>query len=141
MQDENSLLNIAFIQEDNESITSIIDDERSFTKYSKCYFFHNLNKSSAEKVLSDLVKGSWILWNYEEKNQKKNAITIKLEEGYVHHYNFIFDIFNEEYEVYIEQENQKTYVEKKYKTFLDFLKKLNEIYGLEIDKQVIYEND
>lgn len=136
----------------------IIDHERCYVKYSQSYVFHNLDQCSSIKVLSDLDTGSWILWHYKQDGNERNAITIKLKEGYAHHYNFIFDVFNDNFQIfniledsskidqnvskeYINENNKKTYVFEKYKTFYDFLLKLNQIYGLIIDKQVIYEND
>jgi hypothetical protein len=51
----------------------------------------------------------------------------------------------EVYEVSITQSiinnNEKLYTRKKYKTLKEFLEKLNKIYGLDLDKQVIYEDD
>jgi hypothetical protein len=153
----------------NNNITEI-DFERSYIKYSEVFFFHNLDEVTSTKLLSDLDNGSWILWHYKQNGKERNAITIRVNEGFVHHYNFIFDVFNDNFQIldileynsemdpdipydeiksyqnnvcdeYIYENNKKTYIFKKYKTFYDFLLKLNKIYGLVIDKQVVYEND
>jgi hypothetical protein len=157
------------MDKDFDDLTIEIDHERCYTKYSEIFFFHNLDKESSIKVISDLDIGAWILWHYKQDGKERNAITIKLKEGYAHHYNFILDVFNKEHQVlnivelyskldpdilddrmsclrtknigHFMEKEKKTYVHETYKTFFDFLKKLNNIYGLEIDKQVIYEND
>ena len=40
-----------------------------------------------------------------------------------------------------EKINGKLHIRKKYKTMKEFLEKLNKVYGLDLDKQVIYEDD
>ena len=105
--------------------------------------------------MKDLDDGSWILWNYIEiKNNLEltlNAITIKIYEGFVHHDRFIFRMIgdlDDVLEVSINEtllnynnDEKKIYVKKSYKTMKDYLDKLSKIYGLDLDKQIIYEDD
>ncbi len=120
---------------------------------------HNLNSNQSEELLKDLENGSWLLRNYIDQYKlaedkyisiKLNAITIKLEEGFVHHKGFIFNLTNDKNDV-IEVDKWRTFFsyeyEKKIHTFReyrrmpDFLAKLSYIYGLNVKRQVIYEND
>lgn len=161
LSEEDDILNTAFI-EDN---SIIIDHERSYIKFNDFFCcYHRINEEKAEKILSDLDEGSWILW--DNSNEKTNCITIKLKDGYIHHTDFIYNIFDDKYKVYvlvpnifkilnkdevddqkfdyigsIKIQNEKKYVQKVYKNYYDFLIHLNKIYGLDINKQVIYEND
>ena len=102
--------------------------------------------------MRNLEIGAWILWVYKNDiiNQKLNVITIKTNEGLVHHKDFIFQMYSQKTEVYEvsitntflnEKMDGKLYVRKKYETMKEFLEKLNKVYGLDLDKQVIYEDD
>ena len=146
------ILNTAFYEDtDDENITHI-DSITSYAKHTNSFCVHNLNEQSCEKLMSSLDVGSWILWIYKDDmiNQKLNAITIRTNEGLVHHKDFIFQFNFEKPEVYEisktntylnEKKDGKLYIRKKYETMKEFLKKLNKVYGLDLDKQVIYEDD
>jgi hypothetical protein len=147
------LLNTAFyLDSSSESITRYINDSTSYVSVSQSnsYCIHNLNEQSAEKVIISLEIGSWILWIYKDDliNKKLNAITIRTDEGIIHHKDFLFQSDFQEPEVceidvektYIKNKN-KLYAKKTYKTMKDYLIVLNKIYGLDLDKQVIYEDD
>jgi hypothetical protein len=146
----NDILNTAFYEDTDDEYTTHIDFVTSYVKHTNFYCVHNLNEQSAEKLINNLEIGSWILWIYKNDiiNKKLNAITIKTNEGLVHHKDFLFQMYfqtPEVYEVSITQSiinnNEKLYTRKKYKTMKEFLEKLNKIYGLDLDKQVIYEDD
>ena len=136
----NDILNTAFYLES--------DDIISYAKHTDFYCIHNLNKQSTEKLMNNLDIGSWILWIYKDNliNKKLNAITIKTNEGLVHHKNFIFQInfqTPEVLEISITQSiiKKELYIRKEYHTMTEFLYKLKKVYGLNLDKQVIYEDD
>jgi hypothetical protein len=145
------LLNTAFyLDSSSESTTRHINENTSYVSQSNSYCIHNLNEQSAEKVITNLEIGSWILWVYKDDLIKKklNAITIRTDEGIIHHKDFLFQSNFQEPEVceidvektYIKNKN-KLYAKKTYKTMKDYLIVLNKIYGLDLDKQVIYEDD
>ena len=146
------LLNTAFYEDSEDENTTHIDSVTSYVKHNNSYCVHNLNEQSAEKLMDNLEIGSWILWVYKHDliNKKLNAITIKTNEGLVHHKDFIFQMYSQKTEVYEvsitntflnEKMDGKLYVRKKYETMKEFLEKLNKVYGLDLDKQVIYEDD
>jgi hypothetical protein len=144
------LLNTAFYEDSEDENTSYIDSVTSYVKHNNSYCVHNLNEQSAEKLMDNLEIGSWILWIYKNDliNKKLNAITIKTNDGIIHHKNFLFQIYFQTPEIYeisitqsIINNNEKLYIRKKYETMKEFLEKLNKIYGLDLDKQVIYEDD
>ena len=92
--------------------------------------------------MKDLEIGSWILRNYKDNSDDNvmNAITIKLKDGIVHHKRFKF-ILKDPPQIYIyikKRFNQKT---DTWNTMHEFLQKLNIVYGLDLNKQVIYEDD
>jgi hypothetical protein len=126
------------IQLDNNFIRHI-NDNTSYIMFSNSYCDHNLDEKSSELIIKDLEIGSWILRNYKDPDNgiMMNAITIKLEDGITHHKSFRF-ILKEEPQVYIKR-SFKNY--DTCKTMYDFLLKLNVVYGLDINKQVIYEDD
>jgi hypothetical protein len=142
------VLNTAFSLD--ESFVSHINENTSYVSSSDSYCIHNLNEQSAEKVINSLKIGSWILWIYKDDliNKKLNAITIRTDEGIIHHKDFLFQSNFQEPEVceidvektYIKNKD-KLYAKKTYKTMKDYLVVLNKIYGLDLDKQVIYEDD
>jgi hypothetical protein len=144
---DTDLLNTAFIEtsffEDDPS--TIINNTTSYWKFTNSYIVHNLSEALSFELIKDLDIGSWILWVYKdpETQVSLNAITIKTSDCLVNHTNFIFDFYNKNEEVI---EVYKTYERKlisnkSYSTMKEFLEKLNNIYGLDLDKQVIYEND
>jgi len=146
------ILNEAFYEDTDDENFTHIDPVTSYAKYSNSICVHNLNEQSAEKLMINLEIGAWILWVYKNDmiNQKLNVITIKTNEGLVHHKDFLFQLDSQNpdvYEVSItntflnEKINGKLHIRKKYKTMKEFLEKLNKIYGLDLDKQVIYEDD
>ena len=143
---------------DNFTSTNLIipiDNSTSYAKFSNFYVDHNLNYEQTENLLKNLDVGSWILWNYTEHlnniKLKLNAITIKISDGLVHHNKFIFRLtnkFNDVLEVNLRQtlsndnlDEKKIYANKSYNTMKEYLEKLSEIYGLDLDKQIIYEDD
>jgi hypothetical protein len=141
------LLNTAFIEtsffEDDPS--TIINNNTSYWKFTDFYVVHNLNETSSFELMKNLDVGSWILWVYKDLDTEVslNAITIKTADCLINHTNFIFDFYNkneqviEVYKTY----DRKIYSEKSYITIKEFLEKLNTVYGLDLDKQVIYEDD
>jgi hypothetical protein len=143
-------LNTAFSLDD--SFVSHINENTSYAsvRQSNSYCVHNLNEQSAEKVINNLEIGSWILWIYKDEliNSKLNAITIRTDEGIIHHKDFLFQSNFQKPEVceidvektYIKNKN-KLYARKTYEIMKDYLVVLNKIYGLDLDKQVIYEDD
>ena len=146
------ILNEAFYEDTDDENFTHIDPITSYAKYSNSICVHNLNEQSAEKLMRNLEIGAWILWIYKNDmiNQKLNVITIKTNEGLVHHKDFLYGLHSQNpdvYEVSItntlinEKINGKLHIRKKYKTMKEFLEKLNKIYGLDLDKQVIYEDD
>jgi len=114
-----------------------INDNTSIAMFANCYCDHNLDDTSSELIMKDLEIGSWILRNYKDETEIMNAITIKLEEGIVHHKGFKF-ILKEEPQVYIKRSYGRF---DTFKTMYEYLYKLNDIYGLDLDKQIIYEDD
>jgi len=144
------ILNEAFYEDTDDENFTHIDPITSYAKYSNSICVHNLNEQSAEKLMINLEIGAWILWIYKNDmiNQKLNVITIKTNEGLVHHKDFLFQLDSQNPDVYevsitntLINSDGKLYVRKKYKTMKEFLEKLNKIYGLDLDKQVIYEDD
>jgi hypothetical protein len=139
---------------DNDLITQI-DNSTFYSKFSNSYVDHNLTLEQTINLLKDLEVGSWILWNYKEQNDnlelKLNAITIKIDEGFVYHDKFIFRMVGDlddvlEVNIYetlskYNKDERKIYVKNSYKTMKEYLDKLSKIYGLDLDKQIIYEDD
>ena len=125
----------------DDNFIRYINDNTSIAMFANCYVDHNLDDISSELIMKDLEIGSWMLRNYEDSDDKNrilmNAITIKLEEGIVHHKGFKF-ILKEEPQVYIKRSYGQV---DTCKTMQEFLNKLNVVYGLDLDKQVIYEDD
>jgi hypothetical protein len=107
--------------------------------FADCYIDHNLDDISSELIIKDLEIGSWLLRNYKDSENgiMMNAITIKLKDGIVHHNEFKF-VLKEEPQVYIKRSFGRI---DTCNTMHEFLKKLNVVYGLDLDKQVIYEDD
>jgi hypothetical protein len=97
--------------------------------------------------MKDLEIGSWILCIKKYDNINLNSITIRTSDGLVHHRNFKFNLPRNS--LPLEKEivevssiyDGKVYVKKTYKTMKEYLEKLSKIYGLNLDKQVIYEDD
>jgi hypothetical protein len=144
------ILNEAFYEDTDDENFTHIDPVTSYAKYSNSICVHNLNEQSAEKLMRNLEIGAWILWVYKNEmiNQKLNAITIRTNEGLVHHKDFLYELHSQNPDVYevsitntLINSDGKLYIRKKYKTMKDFLEKLNKVYGLDLDKQVIYEDD
>jgi hypothetical protein len=144
------ILNEAFYEDTDDENFTHIDPITSYAKYSNSICVHNLNEQSAEKLMRNLEIGAWILWIYKNDmiNQKLNVITIKTNEGLVHHKDFLYELHSQNPDVYevsitntLINSDGKLYVRKKYKTMKEFLEKLNKVYGLDLDKQVIYEDD
>ena len=141
--------------EEIDNLITHINDSKSYAKFNNSYVDHNLTFEQTVNLLKDLEVGSWILWNYIEiKNNLEltlNAITIKITEGFVIHDRFIFDMIENvddiiEVNIYEtlsdnNKDEKKIYAKKSYKTMKEYLEKLSEIYGLDLDKQIIYEND
>ena len=141
------LLNTAFMKNSffEENPSTIINNNTSYWKFTDFYVVHNLNETSSFELMKDLDVGSWILWVYKDPEIQisLNAITIKTTDCLVNHTNFIFDFHNKNEqvnEVYKTNE-RKLFISKSYTTMKEFLEKLNTIYGLILDKQVIYEDD
>lgn len=148
-------MEVAEINSPIDNLITQINNSTSYAKFNNCYVDHNLTFEQTVDLLKDLEDGSWILWNYIEiKNNlelKLNAITIKITEGFVNHDRFIFDmlenvdgvIYVNIYETLSEynKDEKKIYAKKSYKTMKEYLERLSEIYGLDLDKQIIYEND
>jgi len=136
------------------NIITQINNSTFYAKFSNFYVDHNLNSEQTETLLKDLDVGSWILWNYSPEDYSQmyigsedqtknnitlNAITIKINDGFIHHKKFIFmlhDKLDDVIEVNMFNKQRKTY-----KTMKDYLEKLSKIYGLDLDKQIIYEDD
>jgi len=150
------LLNTAFYEDTNESDFIVhINDVTSYSKFSNFYVEHNLTDESAEKVMKDLEIGSWILCIKKYDIINLNFITIKTSDGLVHHRNFKFnfiagpgevgpgEVVAEKAEIVEVSSiyNGKVYIKNTYKTMKEYLEKLSSIYGLDLDKQVIYEDD
>ena len=116
-----------------------INDNTSIAMFSNCYVDHNLDDISSELIMKDLESGSWILRNYKdsENGGMMNAITIKITDGIVHHKGFKF-ILKEEPQVYIKRSFGRI---DTCKTMHEYLNKLNDVYRLDLDKQIIYEDD
>lgn len=148
-------MEVAEINSPIDNLITYINDSTSYAKFSNFYVDHNLNSEQTENLLKDTDIGSWILWNYNQSGENctinLNAITIKINEGFVHHNKFIFnlsdtlddvievDLFETFYK--FNKDEKKVYTRKSYKTMKEFLEKLSEIYGLDLDKQIIYEDD
>ena len=146
------LLNTAFYDDCADTIEKIdtnesdfivhINDVTSYSKFSNFYVEHNLTDESAEKVMKDLEIGSWILCIKKYDIINLNFITIKTSDGMVHHRNFKFNFTEKEEIVEVSSiYNGKVYIKNTYKTMKEYLEKLSSIYGLDVDKQVIYEDD
>ena len=118
-----------------------INNELSYAKFFNSYVIHNLTETQTENLLTNLEVNSWILRTDMKYGFNLHAITIKTNEGFIHHNGFLFD-YN--FKVYIISNSYMTktlYYKKKYETMEEFLLYLSNIYGLNIDKQIIYEND
>lgn len=144
---EVDLLNTAFYEHATDTIEKTdfiihINDNTSYSKFSNFYCEHNLTDESAEKIMKDLEIGSWILCIKKYDNINLNSITIKTSDGLVHHRNFKFSFTDGKEIVEVSSiYDGKVYVKKTYKTMKEYLEKLSKIYGLNLDKQVIYEDD
>jgi hypothetical protein len=123
----------------NDNFIRHINNNTSIVMFANCYVDHNLDDISSELIIKDLEIGSWILRNYKDSENgiMMNAITIKLKDGIVHHNGFKF-VLKEEPQVYIKRSLGRI---DTCKTMHEFLNKLNVVYGLDLDKQVIYEDD
>ena len=146
----NDELNTGFIDPDyDDSGINHLTNNLSICSFPNVYCDHNLNETSALEIMKDMEVGYWILWNYapfKDNGIRLNAITIKLQDEIVHHNNFIFKFFDTGDDIIEFSKNtllfeNKITVKKSYKTFHDYLLKLNDVYGLDVEKQVIYEDD
>jgi hypothetical protein len=128
-----------------------INDELSYSKIENCYVIHNLTEKQSEDLLNNLEIGSWILRSDNQYGLNINAITIKISDGYVHHKDFYFSLYNnckiyilsrKKY-LFLDETNKEQIIwyKKTYDTMKEYLLYLSKIYGLNIDKQIIYEND
>lgn len=141
------LLNTAFIETSffEDDSNTIINNNTSYWKFTDFYVVHNLDEIASLAIMKDLDVGSWILWVYKdiETRVHLNAITIKTSDGLINHTNFIFDFLNNNEQVLEVYKTSygKLVSTKSYTKMKEFLERLNNIYGLDLDKQVIYEND
>jgi len=132
---------------DNDTSFSIIDDFTCYAPFNNSCVLHNLDEEQAENVLKNLEPYCWILRTDKTSSYELNAITIKIEDGFIHHKDFYWNLFSEKDEQIFILDKTLTLIDKKitfnksYANMGEFLKKLKEIYGLNIDRQVIYEND
>ena len=127
-----------------------INDSLFYSKIKNCYVIHNLNETQSEDLLDKLDIGSWILRKDYRYGIDINAITIKINDGFVHHSDFYFT-FNSKYDVYIlnkrsmfleeNKKDKKILYDKTFDTMREYLLYLSNIYDLNIDKQIIYEDD
>jgi len=145
--DHDDPLNTAFCEDEEEPKNFIIiNDSTCYAPYKNAAVIHNLNFQSAEKLMENLDQGSWVLWIYRDELSKikLHAITIKTNEGLVHHKDFLYYNF-EVLEISITKTfingGDKLFIKKIYKNLEEYLDKLNKIYGLDKNKQVIYEDD
>jgi hypothetical protein len=125
-----------------------INDELSYAKFSNSFVIHNLTETQTENLLTNLDVNSWILRTDMKYGFNLHAITIKTNEGFIHHNGFLFDynfevyIISKSYMMIHQNNPTKTlYYKKKYETMEEYLLYLSEIYNLNINKQIIYEND
>ena len=132
---------------DNESSFNIIDDYTSYAPFNNSCVIHNLNEEQAESVLKNLEPYCWILRTDKTRSYELYAITIKTDDGFIHHKDFYWNFFSEKDDQILILDvtstiiNNKLTFKKSYANMGEFLQKLKKIYGLNIDRQVIYEND
>jgi hypothetical protein len=131
---------------DNNSF-SIIDDYTCYAPFNNCCVIHNLNEEQAENILKNLEPYCWILRTDTTNSYELNAITMKTDDGFIHHKDFYWNFFSEKDDQILILDKTLTLIDKKliykksYANMGEFLQKLKEIYGLNIDRQVIFEND
>ena len=123
-----------------------INNELSYAKFNNSYVIHNLTESQAENLLTNLEVNSWILRTDMKYGFDLHAITIKTNEGFIHHNRFLFGYNFKVYiisnsHMIIHNPTKTLYYKKKYETMKEFLLYLSKIYNLNINKQIIYEND
>lgn len=137
----------AFSIIDNDSSFTIIDDYTCYAPFNNSCVIHNLNDEQAENVLKNLEPYCWILRTDKTLNYELNAITIKTEDSFIHHKDFYWNFFSDNDDQILILDKTSTIINKKltfkksYTNMGKFLEKLNKVYGLNIDRQVIYEND
>ena len=107
-----------------------INNELCYISFHDYYIVHNLTELQTENLLANLEVYSWILRTDNKENS--HAITIKTNDGYIHHNGFIF---KNNFQVHIIKEN------KIFGTMKEYVLYLSKCYGFDINKQVIYEND
>jgi hypothetical protein len=109
-----------------------INDELSYITFCDYYIVHNLTEEQTENILGNLEVNSWILRTDNKYKRNFHAITIKTNDGFVHHNGFLFKT---NFQVHIIKEN------KTYETMKEYILYLSKSYGFDINKQIIYEND
>ena len=111
---------------------SQINNELSYITFCDYYIVHNLTELQAENLLVNLEVNSWILRTDINHKGNSHAITIKTNDGFVHHNGFFF---SNNFQVHIINENKIFGIMKEYIIYL------SRCYGFDINKQIIYEND
>ena len=126
----------------------LLELELSYTSFNDIYFIYEFNDNELVKIMKNAENGAWLLNENDEFGIPMNSIIIKTNDELIHHKYFLYRI-NIEYQVYeicdvAMSEFQylypnKIWVKKTYVTMKEYLQKLANIYGLDIDKQVVIE--
>jgi hypothetical protein len=113
-------------------------DSENMEPYMPYYYLHPLTDQQAESILQFERPGSWIL------REKPYAITIRIEDGYIHHTDIHIQFqrtpevveFNED----MNADMNAVELIRAYKTFTIYLDKLASVYGLVKKRQIIQHN-
>jgi len=126
----------------------LLELELSYTSFDDIYFLYEFTDSELVKIMKNAENGAWLLNENYEFGIPMNSIIIKTEDELIHHKYFIYrtniecqifeicDVAMSELQCMYPN---KIWVKKTYVTMKEYLQKLANIYGLDMDKQVVIE--